>query len=424
MTDRPGVARLSLRQVVLACLLWAVCVSAWSHFPSGYDLRVAHFARADGGLHLYLRLTMPLVVADAIGPVDSTGFATAPPFTVRRIESSHAFYFPDIERLRREPAMFSKLVSDAHLLRVDGHILSAKPLGLRVYPQGTVPPFHSRAEARAATAPGASYTEGGKEVDVAYVIADMHYFYPYAGDISSFSLASRSDSGTLGQPQIQNLVMDHLDGQTRVYRRVGALAQPLEVNQSVWRAASSFTLNGMAHIIGGADHLLFILCITLGARSLAVLMWRVTAFTFGHLLSLNYGFFGQLPTGEWFIPAVEAAIALSIVLAALSLLRHKDHRFGGVLAITAIGLVHGLGFAFGLRELLDVRELHGLISFAAFNLGIEIGQALFAGVVFYGVGWLQSRSTHLRSRVEQALAIGSSAVALLWLIERCQMLLP
>jgi hypothetical protein len=189
------------------------------------------------------------------------------------------------------------------------------------------------------------------------------------------------------------------------------------------RAAESFFVQGFAHVARGLDHLLFVLCLALGTATLAGLIGRVTAFTLGHALSLGLGFFGYLPREVWFVPAIETAIAASIVLAAGSLLVGVMGARALTILTVVVGLVHGLGFSFGLRELLDVQGPRVIPSFAAFNLGVELGQAGFAVAVFATSTWVARGSRAAHRRLRFAIAVGSALVALLWTVERGRLLL-
>jgi hypothetical protein len=247
--------------------------------------------------------------------------------------------------------------------------------------------------------------------------------YAHAGAIAGFRLSSTLDNRVLGQPEVQNLLIDHLPDRSVIYKRTGMLHDPIDINPSALQAAASFLAHGLEHVTRGLDHILFVLCLALGAATLSGLVWRVTAFTVGHALSLALGFLGHVPTGAWFMPAVETAIALSILLAAASvMLRSTPPRM--LIGLTgAVGLVHGLGFSFTLRELLDAQGPHVLASFATFNLGVEIGQVAVAALAF-AAGAATARwsvAVHARGRGVVALACGLTA--LFWAAERGRMLL-
>ena len=82
--------------------------------------------------------------------------------------------------------------------------------------------------------------------------------------------------------------------------------------------AGAFVLHGIEHIIGGYDHLLFVLGLLLIVRRIRVLIWTITAFTVAHSITLALATLGvvQVPG-----PPVEAAIALSIMLVATEIVR-------------------------------------------------------------------------------------------------------
>ena len=96
--------------------------------------------------------------------------------------------------------------------------------------------------------------------------------------------------------------------------------------------------------------MLFLVCLVLGASSLGALAWRITGFTVGQQLRSQSGS-GLAPKPAWFEPGIEAAIAASIVLAgASSLLGRRGQVL--VLVTLGIGLIHGFGFSYSLRDLL------------------------------------------------------------------------
>jgi len=142
-----------------------------------------------------------------------------------------------------------------------------------------------------------------------------------------------------------------------------------------WHAASRFVAEGMHHMLGGLDHLLFVLCLVLPFRQLRPLIGLVTAFTVGHSFTLLASAFGWTPNAGWFAPLVEVLIALSIVFMAVenmlgaSLERRWRFAF-------AFGLVHGFGFSAALQDALQLAGNHVLVSLAAFNLGVELAQVL------------------------------------------------
>ena len=140
----------------------------------------------------------------------------------------------------------------------------------------------------------------------------------------------------------------------------------------------SMVETGMMHILGGADHLLFLLTLLIAGVTFRQLAVQVTAFTVAHSVTLALTAFGLVHADpRW----VEPGIALSIVVVALLNLFGRGHGVqmrAGI--VFACGLLHGLGFASALDSIAG-NSGGRLIMLAGFNLGIEAGQAMFLGLV-------------------------------------------
>lgn len=147
----------------------------------------------------------------------------------------------------------------------------------------------------------------------------------------------------------------------------------------------SYVVMGIEHILGGIDHLLFLLAMIAVPFAVSRLLLIVTGFSLSHAVT-----FAAASLGLVKVPAniIEPLIALSIVLLAVDNLRHKvNHalwaRFG---IVFACGLVHGLGFASAVASFgLDTGHL--IASLIGFNLGVELGQLAFVTASVL-VGWL------------------------------------
>src|SRR5215813_3563046 len=149
----------------------------------------------------------------------------------------------------------------------------------------------------------------------------------------------------------------------------------VSLNPAWYRAAGSFVALGIAHILTGPDHLLFLLCLVIPFATLRQVIPIISAFTVAHSFTLIGSAFGLAPTGAWFPPFVETAIAASIVYMALENIVGVSLRRRWL--VTALfGLVHGFGFSYGLKENLQFAGKHLLVSLFSFNIGIEIGQIL------------------------------------------------
>ena len=161
---------------------------------------------------------------------------------------------------------------------------------------------------------------------------------------------------------------------------------------------------GFEHILGGFDHLAFVLGLLLllgrgnrepaarSARWLGVdareLIATITAFTVAHSLTLGLATLGLLRVSS---APVEATIAASVLLVA----RESTHdqptwtRRAPWAVALIFGLVHGLGFAGALQQL---GLPSGSIGWALlwFNLGVELGQLAVVAAVLSLV-WLTRR---------------------------------
>ncbi|WP_396204567.1 HupE/UreJ family protein [Gemmatimonas sp.] len=140
-----------------------------------------------------------------------------------------------------------------------------------------------------------------------------------------------------------------------------------------WHAAWTFVQHGMAHMLGGIDHLLFVLCLVLPFRQWRPLVGMVTAFTVAHSITLIAAALGFVPSVAWFAPLVEVLIAASIVYMAIeNVLGARVERRWIVAFI--FGLVHGFGFSSALGDTLQFAGAHLVTSLLAFNVGVELAQ--------------------------------------------------
>jgi hypothetical protein len=141
--------------------------------------------------------------------------------------------------------------------------------------------------------------------------------------------------------------------------------------QAAWR----FVVDGFFHILGGVDHLLFLLCLVIPFRRLGALIVIVTSFTVAHSVTLIASAYDMAPSALWFPPLVETLIAASIVYMALENIVAPVLTRRWVVTF-AFGLVHGFGFSFALRDSLQLAGDHVLTSLLSFNVGVEAGQLL------------------------------------------------
>jgi HupE/UreJ protein len=146
-----------------------------------------------------------------------------------------------------------------------------------------------------------------------------------------------------------------------------------------FQAASRFVIDGFFHILGGVDHLLFLLCLVIPFRRFGTLVIIVTSFTVAHSVTLIASAYDMAPSALWFPPLVETLIAASIVYMALENIVSPALTRRWVVTFV-FGLVHGFGFSFALRDSLQLAGSHVLTSLLSFNVGVELGQLLVLGL--------------------------------------------
>jgi hypothetical protein len=112
---------------------------------------------------------------------------------------------------------------------------------------------------------------------------------------------------------------------------------------------------------------------------------------------------------------IESVIALSIMLSAILNLQQRLHINHWLLAFS-FGLIHGMGFANGLKEL-GLSSSYFIETLIAFNVGVEFGQLSVVLLVAVPLVWLV-RSDHGRERVMRWGSMTVLAISTIWFIER------
>jgi hypothetical protein len=184
------------------------------------------------------------------------------------------------------------------------------------------------------------------------------------------------------------LSIEYLDGSTFTHRLLPhSAAVVIPERSGVLDVVETYTLLGVEHILLGIDHLLFVFALLLLVTGMRQLILTITAFTAAHSITLAAATLGWINVSP---AAVEATIALSILFLATELARRSignigesgeglTSRWPWVVAFS-FGLLHGFGFAGALREI-GLPEQSIALSLLFFNVGVELGQLLFVGVV-------------------------------------------
>ncbi len=144
---------------------------------------------------------------------------------------------------------------------------------------------------------------------------------------------------------------------------------------------------GKDHILdyaNGYDHILFVLalCAVYIVRDWKKLLILVTAFTFGHSITLALATLNIISiNGSW----IEFLIPLTIFITSVSNLFRSDLsptqnrvQLNYFFALF-FGLIHGMGFSNYLKALLGKNQSI-VTQLFAFNLGLEFGQIIIVGI--------------------------------------------
>jgi len=219
------------------------------------------------------------------------------------------------------------------------------------------------------------------------------------------------------QLTITDVLVRHemLDG--RKWTTIARPSQPwiaIAASQSWWEVMGTYIVEGIRHIVFGADHMLFVLGLLLIVQDRWMLLKTVTAFTVAHSITLAIATLGyaQAPA----LP-LNAAIALSILFLGPEIVKQNDARFGmrdtgyelhdarfGIrdtcnpqlasrisnpasftirhpwVVAFAFGLLHGFGFASAMTSAgLPPQDLP--LALLSFNVGVEVGQLGFIALV-------------------------------------------
>ncbi|MEO8526265.1 MAG: HupE/UreJ family protein [Caldimonas sp.] len=189
-----------------------------------------------------------------------------------------------------------------------------------------------------------------------------------------------------------------------------------------------FLGEGIRHILGGYDHVLFLLCLLLPAvmrrtpegwrpvdrlsQAILPVVGIVSAFTIAHSITLTLAALKLVSLPSSFI---EPAIAVTIVLAALDNI-WPIFPVRRIVVTFFFGLIHGFGFASVLAEL-NLPTADFAWALLQFNVGLEMGQLMVVvvttAVLFNLRGWSRYRTVVIRSGSLLAMSIAG-----LWFIER------
>lgn len=196
---------------------------------------------------------------------------------------------------------------------------------------------------------------------------------------------------------------------------VAAVVPVAALERKIQPSFGEFFHLGVAHILTGYDHLLFLLALLLGCRRVKTMLWVVTGFTLAHSLTLALAALDVVTVSA---RIVEPAIAASIFFVAAENFRAAEKTWQRYALTCGFGLIHGFGFAGALRESgLGGAGAEIVKPLLGFNLGVEAGQLVVAAVLLPLLLWLERQAWFARCgmRIISGLVM---ALAVFWFWQR------
>ena len=186
----------------------------------------------------------------------------------------------------------------------------------------------------------------------------------------------------------------------------------------------SYLALGVEHILGGLDHLAFLIVLLLLVRTPRRLLAAITAFTVAHSITLALA---TLRVVRYPTALVETWIALSVLVVAVELRRPprgQDEGGASLLArrpwllAFAFGLLHGFGFAGALAGIgLPASAIP--LALVSFNLGVELGQVVFVvGAMALAAAWRSVAGQARAAFVTRLVIDGVGMLAAYWTWQR------
>lgn len=249
--------------------------------------------------------------------------------------------------------------------------------------------------------------------------------------------------------------------------------------EGFWKTFVKFLVLGMQHILKGFDHIVFVLCLLVVARTARQLFWVVSAFTLGHSITLvssalgflvmpqaitevliaitiayvavenlsehqSMGWFrglmvalglitvcgmGWMLAGPLFVgkssSMARALIVIGCLVASLGFFLYyvfqleeiepSGHRFW----LTGLfGMIHGIGFSYSLQKL-NLPTVEMVSALLSFNVGVEVGQIAVILLVFPWLVRIMKEENY--PRVVTVFSVVVFGMALHWIAVRSEL---
>ena len=181
----------------------------------------------------------------------------------------------------------------------------------------------------------------------------------------------------------------------------------------------SYLKLGMEHVLGGLDHLLFLMVVLSSGWGWKKVFTALSVFTLGHALSLVAVVFGGFTVSARVVEPAIAATIIGLALYDIWLARSgKRPPVSRLALVFGCSLIHGLGLGGALAEL-GVNPAQQGATLLGFNMGIELAQLSVAALALVGFALLRQlfggRSVQTASVLMTFTAVVMGSV---WFVER------
>ena len=147
MSSRNVPSYLKLMVIIIVFLCMVTPVSG--HFLLNINVRILHVEHLRDELRVYLRIPMPYLVADKLGPPVNGSLPQPAPYTHNRIEEGLLVHYIDFDQVRLQPLGLGSFAKAGFNFEFKGRRLEGLRQDLRIYRVGAQPEFATLKEAKA-----------------------------------------------------------------------------------------------------------------------------------------------------------------------------------------------------------------------------------------------------------------------------------
>ncbi len=167
---------------------------------------------------------------------------------------------------------------------------------------------------------------------------------------------------------------------------------------------------GAKHMVTGYDHILFLVGVLFFLKQFSDIVKFITAFTFGHCITLIGATVLGFSANYYLIDAV---IALSVIYKGFENLdgfkKCLNRNAPNLVAMVFVfGLIHGFGLSTRLQQIALGNE-HVILKIVSFNVGVEIGQIAVLAIIYPGILFLRRDSFGTVSKMTNSILIIAGA---------------